>query len=222
MRNRLKKIFFGRSITLFSILLIIIINFILLFFPLTNVFGFEFSFVNAILITLLSGFISISYFKKFSINSEIDNKSFKTLTQIGIILLLLPLVISLTHSLLGSSCSLKDGFLFYLVLTIPSYIIGLTLGLIAFSISKKLPVLVYLILFFLILLIPLIEFYLNPQIYFFNPIFGLFPGTIYDEGLSVSLKLVLYRSVNLIFFLTVFLLLFKFHFSNKNNFKKGC
>ena len=219
MRNGLKKIFSRKLITLFSIVLII--NFILLFFPLTNVFGFEFSFVNAILITFLSGFISISYFKKFSANSEINKELFQTLAQIGVILLTIPLVISLTHSLLGFSCSFKDGVLFYLVLTIPSYIIGLTLGLIAFSISRKFSVLVYLILFFLILSIPFLEFYLNPQIYFFNPIFGFFPGTIYDEGLSVSLILILYRFINVIFFFTVFLLLIKFLFRNKDNQKKN-
>jgi len=218
---RLKEIIAANVLLALCIFIIFIANILLLFFPLTNVFGFEFSFVNAVLITFLSGLISISYFKKNSDKSEVNNKSFKTFTRIGIILLLIPLVISLTNSLLGSACSLADGFLFYLALTVPSYIIGLALGLAAFSISKKLPVLIYLIIFFLILLIPLIEFYVNPQIYFFNPIFGFLPGTIYDEGLSVSLKLVLYRSANLIFFLTVFLILFKFHFINKDKLKKN-
>jgi hypothetical protein len=44
------------------------------------------------------------------------------------------------------------------------------------------------------------EIYFNPQVYVFNPIIGYFPGTIYDEGISVSGKLILYRTFNLLFF----------------------
>lgn len=216
MYTMLKKILFGNFITTFSIVLILFINIVLLFFPLTNVFGFEFSFINAIIISFLSGLFLISFLKKAS-----NYSSIKPIILIGIIFLFIPLVISLTHSLLGMSCSIKDGFLFYLVLTFPSYIIGVSLGLIAFSISKRFSVLVYIFLFLLILLIPLFEFYFNPQIYFFNPIFGLLPGTIFDEGLSVSLKLVLYRFCNTVFFLIIFLFLYKYLLKNRSLVKKN-
>ncbi len=221
MTFKLKKIFLGNFITFFSIVIILVFNIALLFFPLTNVFGFEFSFVNAILISFLSGIILISYIKKLRYDTELKVRLIKNFVLIGIIILIIPLIISLTHSFLGLTCSLKDGFLFYLVLTIPSYIIGLTLGVIAYSINKKFPVIIYLLLFIIVLSIPLIEFYFNPQIYFFNPIFGLFPGTIYDEGLSVSLKLLSYRIINVLFFTTVLISLYKYQISAVDNFKKN-
>ena len=63
MNTKLKKILFGNFIFLFSLVLILIINIAILFFPLTNVFGFEFSFVNAILISFLAGITSISHLR---------------------------------------------------------------------------------------------------------------------------------------------------------------
>jgi len=201
MINKLKEILYNNFLTLISLVLILLLNIALLFFPLTNVFGFEFAFVNAILISFLSGINSISYFKK-----QINKNNFYFLYS-GILFLIIPLIITLTNSLFGYCCSLIDGILFYIVITLPSYIIGITIGLISFSISKKISYLIFLILYILILFIPIIEFYFNPQIYFFNPIFGYFPGTIYDEGISISIKLIIYRSLNIIFFLSVFIFL---------------
>ncbi len=151
----LKKIIFGKFITFVSIVLISSFNIVLLFLPLTNVFGFEFSFINAILISFLSGLIIISYLKKNELITYkiITHKnSLFIIAKIGIILLIIPLIISITNSFLTQFCSFKDGLLFYLVLTVPSYIIGITLGIIAYSITKKLTLLVYLIIFLLIFL----------------------------------------------------------------------
>ncbi len=55
----------------------------------------------------------------------------------------------------------------------------------------------------MILFISLLEIYFNPQVYLYNPLFAYFPGTIYDEGLSVDIKLTLYRILNLIFFIPI-------------------
>jgi hypothetical protein len=52
----------------------------------------------------------------------------------------------------------------------------------------------------------LIEFFINPQIYFYNSIFGFYPGTIYDEDLSLDRVLITYRICNLIFFTTLILI----------------
>lgn len=201
MKTKLKKILFGNFIFLFSLFLILIINIALLYFPLTNVFGFEFSFVNAILITFLAGITSISHFRK-----EL-NKSIIYFFYFGILFLIIPLFITLINSFFGYSCSIIDGFLFYFVITVPSYFIGISLGLVMFSISKKYNYVFFIFLYILILFIPIAEFYLNPQVFFFNPIFGYFPGTIYDESISISTKLVLYRALNLTFFISIFIIL---------------
>jgi hypothetical protein len=67
-------------------------------------------------------------------------------------------------------------------------------------IANRLRVVLLFILYFGILMIIAYEIYFNPQVYVFNPFIGFFPGTIYDEGISVSDKLILYRFLNLLFF----------------------
>ena len=104
-------------------------------------------------------------------------------------------------------CSLKDGLLFYLVITVPSVILGSATGLLAFTFFNKFRVWIFILITILIIAIPLFEFYYNPQVFFFNPVFGFFPGTIYDEGIKVTAKLVLYRILNLVFFGSIILLL---------------
>src|SRR5690606_14039824 len=56
---------------------------------------------------------------------------------------------------------------------------------------------IFSMIFLLIALIPVLEIYIYPQIYFYNPLITFFPGTIYDESLTVSLKMLLYRILNI-------------------------
>ncbi len=124
-----------------------------------------------------------------------------------LLFLIIPITISIVHSLFTILCSFVDGFLFYLVLTVPSILIGSSLALIVRCYIKKFRKLFFLVLFILIISFTFFEFYFNPQIYFYNPIFGFYPGTIYDEALSVSLKLVGYRILNIVYFGGILLLL---------------
>ncbi|MEO8399402.1 MAG: hypothetical protein ABI550_06255 [Ignavibacteriaceae bacterium] len=195
-----KKILIEYKFFSIFLLLIIVINITLLFFPLTNVFGYEFSLFNSILLSLLSGLYTLIVLKLSG--GKIENK--KHLIKILIIsftlFLFFPFIISIIHSLLTISCSLYDGFLFYLIITVPSVIIGCSLAFAVKVFTKKYQVFIFILIYISILLIPAFEFYFNPQIFFYNPIFAFFPGTIYDEGLSVDLKLFIYRFLNIIFF----------------------
>ncbi|MHB8579571.1 MAG: hypothetical protein ACYDA4_06885 [Ignavibacteriaceae bacterium] len=202
-----KKIFTGYNFLSIYLSLIILIDLLLQYLPLTNVFGYEFSAVNSILLSFLSAVYFISVYKK-SGDVEERKSLIKNLTIGFLSFIFLPLIISITHSIFSISCSFWDGLLFYTVLAIPSIIIGASLGLISININKKFPILIFVLLFLAILCIPLFEFYFNPQIYFYNPIFGFFPGTIYDEGLNVGYRLIIYRLLNSIYFGTVFLVLF--------------
>jgi hypothetical protein len=184
-------------------------NIFLLQVPLAKVFGYEFSSMNSALLVLLSGFYFISLLKELKKNVE-QRKVFKkkSLTAVALFLVL-PAVVSLSHSLLTSGCPVVDGSFFYIVLTFPSILIGFTLAIICVYVFKKFHKVFFIVSFFVILFIPVAEFYLNPQIYFYNPIFGYFPGTIYDEGLRVDLKLVVYRTLNIIYFGFIALVLYR-------------
>jgi hypothetical protein len=90
------------------------------------------------------------------------------------------------------------------VITLPALVVGSSLGLLAFYLSPKHPVIIFILLIFILSIIPVLEIYYYPQIYFYNPIIGYFPGTIYDEGLSVTTRLVVYRTFNIVYFLSIF------------------
>ncbi len=187
----------------FAIFLIIIgvINLYLLTLPLTSVFGYEFSALNALLLSFLSGLFSISFLKSL----VKENRKFNVENYLSTLrwMLFLPFAISVVNSIIFGFCSFTDGLFFYLVLTFPSVIIGSALGSAIFVLIKKIRIISFIFLYLLILFIPVLEIYFNPQVYLYNPLFAYFPGTIYDEGLSVDLKLTLYRIFNLMFFIPI-------------------
>ncbi len=183
---------------LIYLILIGVINLFLLRLPLTNVFGYEFSALNALLLSFLSGLFSISF-----LNSLVkENQKFNVESYLSALrwMLFLPFAISVLNSIIFGFCSFTDGLLFYLVITFPSLVIGSALGSAIFVSVKKFRIISFIILYLLILFIPVLEIYFNPQVYLYNPLLAYFPGTIYDEGLSVDLKLTFYRIFNLIFF----------------------
>ncbi len=189
------------------LLIIAVINLALLQFPLTNVFGYEFAAINALLLSFLSAIYSISYFKKFSTQDE-KPEPFR-LFKAYLLFLIIPFLISVGNSFFVGFCSFYDGVLFYLVLTVPSVIVGGALAVIAMNTFSRFQTLIVSLIYLGILSITFFELYLNPQVYFFNPVYGYFPGTIYDEGLSVSSKLFIYRFINIMFFGIILLVLGK-------------
>ncbi|MBE0571949.1 MAG: hypothetical protein IH618_10430 [Ignavibacteriaceae bacterium] len=196
------------------LLIIGVINLFLQTLPLTNVFGYEFSALNALLLSFLSGLFSITYLKSL----VKENQKFNVENFISALrwMIFLPFAISVANSIIFGFCSFIDGLMFYIVITFPSVIIGSAIGSAIFFLIKRLKVISYVILYLLILLIPILEIYFNPQIYLYNPLFAYFPGTIYDEGLSVDLKLTLYRFFNLIFFLSILVYLLKYQIKNSS------
>ncbi|MFI5236701.1 MAG: tetratricopeptide repeat protein [Ignavibacteriales bacterium] len=178
----------------------------------TSVFGYEFSTVNSLLLSFLSGMLTISILKR---NQNPNNKIkkpdlFRKLT----FLISAPIIISLINSVFTGFCSFWDGILFYIVITVPSVIIGSSLGAIIFFLVGKFKLLLFILLYFFLLLMSVFEIYFNHQVYLYNPIFGYFPGTIYDEGIRVTSKLILYRVIDIVFFLPVLLFLFRKRYEN--------
>ena len=212
--------FFHKEIYLdfprFYILTLIIVNLFLTNLPLTNTLGYEFAAINGIMLFLTGGLISIiklrkSHFKNFFDLLKQNNIFFLSALSF-------PFLIGLMSSFFISKCPILDGVLFFLVIAIPSLFFGIATGYYSFSLTRKYSLWIFLILFFVILLTPLVEFFLNPQIYFYNPIFGFYPGTIYDEDLSVDKLLIGYRVCNLLFFITMVLIAERI--SSKVYFKK--
>lgn len=194
----MKKLIKWRNYLIFYLLILLLFNFLLLKFPLTNVFGYEFSLFNSLLLVMLTAIYAIYFFRNFfeKYKLEFTGELFKS----AFLLFIIPFCVSVINSFLNGFCSFCDGLWFYLVITGPSIIVGIALGLFSVLFRDRLQLLVLFFLFVGILSIIALEIYFNPQVYVFNPIIGYFPGTVYDNTIEISSKLIIYRIINVIFF----------------------
>lgn len=129
-----------------------------------------------------AGWIARSQFKR--------NK----LTQVyqGIYLFGLPLFV---YAIINNCFSL-DGVLFWIFLPIPSVLFGYSIG----RFFHKLPVPKPRLFSVLILLVVafgtlVVEFFGLPQVYFFNHVWGYWPGPVYDETVLFTSSLLYYRFI---------------------------
>jgi hypothetical protein len=207
-----KKLITSNNYISVYLLIILLIDLLLLQLPLAGMLGYEYSAINAALITILSGIYTISL-----LNKEPEHiLPVRKIITVYSSFLMLSFLTGMAGSLAGPACSLGDGVLFFIVITVPSVIVGGSLGLLCYYPVKKFRIILFIVILLLIAAIPAFEFYLNPQIYFYNPLIAYYPGTIYDEGLSVNLWLILYRVFNLLFFGGLFLALARYRGKYKN------
>ena len=207
------RIFSAVNYLFIYLVILVSFNILLLNLPLTNYLGYEFSVFNSAVIILLSGIFVISLLKKNS-KTFLYKRIFKHLIVAAALFLLLPFLISLFGLFKSVACPLSDGIIFYLAITFPAPIIGTAIGMLSFSIWRRFSYLIFFAVIIIISSIPVFEIYFNPQIYFYNPIVGFFPGTIYDEGIEVDFKLISYRFLNLLFFGLLLYLVFRTIVSN--------
>lgn len=180
----------------------LIISFITTRIPLLHVFDYEFAVAFSFVNYFLSAVIGFEFFtKKFDRTDLIKQFIFITV---------LPPIISNINQLFGAVCSPWQGFGFYLIFTLPSIIIGYSVAQFSFFLSKKYCKIIFLFLSFLLLIIPAFEIYFVPQIYFYNSILTFFPGTIYDEDIAITSKIIEYKIFVLAYFTMILLLINKY------------
>ncbi len=181
------------------LLVIVVIAIFAQTFPLVQVINFEFSFLFGILLFLASGVLTIFFlrkFKTFGVLPAIIRMKYKSY----LLLLFTPLLISIISNLIFQICPLGDGILYYLVIVIPAFYFGFVAGAFSFWSNKKFSYLIFIGIFLLFSFAPIVEFYIYPQVYFFNVIVGIIPGTIYDEQILIGSKLIIYRMLHFILF----------------------
>jgi len=130
--------------------------------------------------------------------------------------LIVPLIISFVSTIFCQECPISDGVYFYLIITLPSVIIGCTVGFFANFISTRYKYITFIFTWLILLLGFLPELYFNPQIYFYNSIFGYFPGVMYDLHIEITEELLLYRTFNVLFSIGVIFIIFQFDKKNES------
>lgn len=183
---------------MFFFISLILINLFLITLPLTNSLGYEFALANSLLFFLVGGLFVCSMQKETNYGGIFTFilTEYKSLFAI----ILIPFFLGSLSSILNSGCPIKDGLAFYLALPIPAMLLGIISGFIVSSLSKHFNRFIFIGLSFILLASTLLEFYFYPQVYFYNPIFGFFPGTIYDEDIAVNSTLVFHQLFNLVVF----------------------
>lgn len=164
-------------------------NYFLINLPLFKEFSYEFAALNGLLF-----FITIPILVFYSNKKELADKNFQV-----IILLFIPLIVALFNYFFEEICSFVDGLYFYSVISLVSGFIAFFLAEIIYFLSPRRAYLLLIISLIILIIIPLIELYFYPQIYFYSPLIGFFPGSIYDEDISIDTKLIIYRTLNLLF-----------------------
>lgn len=95
-------------------------------------------------------------------------------------------------------CLSLHGLGFWLLLPFPSVLFGISSGRLVRKLFVPLPrVSTILLLLIFALGTFLIQFFTLPQVYFFNHVWGSWPGPIYDQTVEVTLPLVYFRLVTL-------------------------
>lgn len=94
--------------------------------------------------------------------------------------------------LAGYNC-FWHGSRFYLVITLPSIFVGVGLAASALITNKRFGVVLYIVYYILMAIWPLSVLYFYQQIYFYHPLIGIFPGTVYDEYIPITSTLLFHQ-----------------------------
>ncbi len=177
--------------------IIAVISIISLQFPLLNLLGFEYSVVTAVFLSFISGFCTPLYLER--------GFQFSNVLKIQIAFFIIPLILGYLNSFLVKNCSMLDGLVFYFVFVGVSIIFGIAVGVLSYTMSKKYALLFFSVLWILIFCWSLVVYYVNPQLFLYNPIYGFFPGFVFDENITLSRTILIYRaSIFIISILIIF------------------
>lgn len=193
------------------IAVILLVIFYLFSLPLAGQLGYEFSLFISIVLVILSSIYTLKNIEKCTTVGIV----FKNVVPVLTLFFFIPLVLGLIETLIVFPSSVIDGLWFYLLLVAPNVIIGFSLSVLVAWGIKKYRIIVCLFLELIIAALPLIEIYKNPQVYFYNPIIGYFPGTIYDEGINIDFNIISYRIIIALFFAVITVLPLRDFFTKK-------
>jgi len=200
-------------------ILVLIFSIILSLFPLIGVLGFEYSVISSVFLSFIAVFLSAEAINESLARSYSSFDTTDFLSRLFLAILVLAAInftVGLISSFINSDCSLESGIYFYLLIPLISVVFSMAVGSIAGLIFRKRGFFAGSLILIITILISLYELYNQPHIFFFNPIIGYFPGSVYDKFIPITSPLVIYRLIILVWSLLIFTI-----FSIYQNYKKG-
>lgn len=191
------------------------------FLPLAGILGYEYSVIIAILTSYIAVFLSSeslidpsgngSYFAK--------NSGSNTLTSVflvNLVILSFTFLIGLAGSHFRSDCSFDSGIGLFLLIPVVSVIFSTAVGAFSAALFGKRGFITGAIILTVLIFYSVFQLYYQPHLFIYNPVFGYFPGPIYDKVIPVTQSLVLYRGYILLWaFLLITIVCMKNRFSEQ-------
>ncbi len=184
--------------------------------PLFNILAFEFCAIITLCVAFACAHVAMTEFQIMKRDpdnligspSQVILGCFWRALRANVGLLVVALIIILLNAFRIKNCNFREGFLFFLILPTLSCIIATAAGLF-FNVwipKRWLAYLAYLG-FLIISCVPVaINLIFHPPVFAFHPIFGYFPGPIYDFVISITSTLLIARGETLLWallFLTI-------------------
>jgi hypothetical protein len=172
--------------------------------PLLNYLGYESSFTFAILISILSGILTIrwvhqawySFAGDHAVEVQATMGTFWSSLRWEFVLLFIPLVVLSANALFVKNCSYTEGLAFFFLLPVVSVCFSSGLGLFC-AVHYRKGKTMFFLMFIATFAYSLALGYFTPAIFSYNFFYGFFPGLTYDEALEPTWTLLLFRSVTL-------------------------
>ena len=204
---------------LVSLILVFIFSVILSLFPLIGVLGFEYAVFSSVFLSFVVIFISAEAFndslsRSYSGFSTVDFLS--KLFLINLLLLLINFAVGLASSLIRKDCSLESGIYFYILIPLISVVYSTAVGSLSGLIFRRRGFIIGSLILIVTILFSIYELYYQSHIFFFNPVIGYFPGSVYDKFIPITSTLILYRLIIFAWALLIFTIIHLFQ-----SYKKG-
>lgn len=177
-------------------LLPVLLGVLLIPIPLLGDFHFESALIAGTIGCFWGGIASSKLILKR--DSNIALKVLRTIYLFGLPLLLFSWL---------TDCLSWHGFGFWMLIPIPSVLFGIAMGRFYRKLTVPFPAfLTVFSLLFVAVGVLLMEFFTLPQVYFFNHVWGAWPGPIYDETVKVTFSLFYFRGITLLWVLLLWFL----------------
>ena len=171
---------------------LLLANLRLIFLPLAKYFHYEFAALNAVLVTLLFGIV-VAVRMRAATPENLATFA-RRFWKSAVTFVVAPFLVAAINAATRGDCPFLDGVGFYLALVVSAPLVGAALGAGGALLSRRFGwALVPAFVAYLLVVPSALFLYRLPQVYFFNPVFGFFPGVIYDHSIELSSALVWYR-----------------------------
>ncbi|MDP1677583.1 MAG: hypothetical protein Q8L88_12055 [Bacteroidota bacterium] len=168
--------------------------------PLFNYLGFEFSALLTIPVSLISGIVSIQFFREHQ-TKPLAQKTWLFIIidylRVNLILLIIPFVIISLNAFAVKNCAYGKGVLYFLLLPVVTAIFSVSLAIIVGVLFKHAKTMFVIIVMTILSHIVFVT-YTQSQLFAYNFILGFFPGITYDETSTDLTALIIYREFTLI------------------------